>query len=547
MADLAVGSMFAGYRIESVAGRGGMGIVYRATDMALERVVALKFIAPELASAPGFRERFTTESRTAASLDHPNVIPIFHAGEHDGVVFLVMRYVEGEDLRSELQREGRLEPERAARIVAQMASALDAAHASGLVHRDVKPANVLLAANDHVYLTDFGLTKRMLTDPDQTKTGELVGTLNYLAPEQVRGEKVEPRTDIYALGCVLFHALTGRVPFPVEGNEAKLWAHVSEAAPSVSSETGIPPAFDAVIARAMEKRPSDRFETAGELGRAALEAVAPADTPAERPLVVASGPRKPYSRGDYNRALVRNALSDRFNLAILAGMLIAGLALNVLVLILPVALVVYGLAAARTYFDEDAQGRVLESERSKRRELLRSGRPIRDTSVFSPRIADLMRRALERDAQIRAAVDGADLPYQEVSDEVDRFLATMWQTAGRAEMLREGLHDAPPEAVESRLEQVKMAGDPQKGELVEALTRQLEVQRKMEAQLRRFYDQMEKLLVELDTVRGHLLTVSASTEADNQERLAEDVRDLREEMGAVAEGMAAAYAGQEPR
>ena len=188
MADLAVGSTFAGYRIESVAGRGGMGIVYRATDLGLERVVALKFIAGELSSTPGFRDRFTAESRTAASLDHPNMIPIFHAGEHEGVHFLVMRYVEGEDLRSELQKEGRLEPERAARIIAQVASALDAAHASGLVHRDVKPANVLLAPNDHVYLTDFGLTKRVLTDPDQTKTGELVGTLNYLAPEQVRGE-----------------------------------------------------------------------------------------------------------------------------------------------------------------------------------------------------------------------------------------------------------------------------------------------------------------------------------------------------------------------
>ena len=444
MADLAVGSTFAGYRLESVAGRGGMGIVYRATDLGLERVVALKFIAAELSSAPGFRDRFTAESRTAASLDHPNVIPIFHAGEHDGVHFLVMRYVEGEDLRSELQKEGRLEPERAARIIAQMASALDAAHASGLVHRDVKPANVLLAPNDHVYLTDFGLTKRVLTDPDQTKTGELVGTLNYLAPEQVRGEQVEPRTDIYALGCVLFHLLTGQVPFPLEGNEAKLWAHVSESPPPASSVAGVPMAFDPVIARAMEKRPSDRFETAGELGRAALEAAGAAGAPAERPPPAAPAPRKPYSRGDYNRALVLNALTDRFNLVIFAGMLVAGLLLGVLLLILPVALVVYGLAAARTYFDEDAQEKVLQGERSKRRMLLQSGGRARDPSAFSSRIADLMRRALDKDAQIRAAIDGADLPYQEVSDEVDRFLATLWQTAGRAELLREGLVDSPP-------------------------------------------------------------------------------------------------------
>jgi hypothetical protein len=413
------------------------------------------------------------------------------------------------------------------------------------VHRDVKPANVLLAANDHVYLTDFGLTKRLLTDPDQTKTGELVGTLNYVAPEQVRGEKIEPRTDVYALGCVLFHLLTGRVPFPLEGNEAKLWAHVSQAAPSASLAAGVPMVFDAVIARAMEKRPSDRFDTAGELGRAALEAADAPGVPAERPALAPQATRRPYSRGEYNRSLVQNALTDRFNLAILAGMLIAGLLLDVILLILPVALVVYGLAAARTYFDEEAQQKVLERERSKRRRLLQSGRPLRDPSVFSSRIADLMGRALQKDAQIRAAIEGADLPYREVSDEVDRFVATMWQTAGRAELLREGLTDTPPEAVAGRLEQVKSAGDPEKAGLVEALTQQLEVQLKMEAQLRRFYDQMEKLLVELDTVRGHLLTVSASTEADNQERLADDVRDLRQEMGAVAEGMAAAYAGQD--
>ncbi|HEX4759970.1 MAG TPA: serine/threonine-protein kinase [Thermoleophilaceae bacterium] len=537
--------MFAGYRIEGVAGRGGMGIVYRATDLALERVVALKFIAADLASAPGFRDRFTAESKTAASLDHPNVLPILHAGEHDGVLYLVMRYVEGEDLRSALQRNGRFEPERAAKVIAQIASALDAAHASGLVHRDVKPANVLLAPDDHAYLTDFGLTKRLLTDPEQTRTGRLVGTLNYVAPEQVRGEQIEPRTDVYALGCVLFHLLTGHVPFPLDGNEAKLWAHVSEPPPSASSVAGAPVAFDPVIARAMAKRPDDRFETAGELGRAALEAAGTGGFPTHRPSPAPEGLRKPYSRRAYNRALVQNALTDRFNLLILGGMLAVGLLFGVILLVLPVALVVYGLAAGRSYFDEDAQEKVLQHERTKRRQLFGSGKAIRDPSVFSSRIADLMGRALQKDAQIRAAIDGADLPYREVSDEVDRFLATMWQTAGRAELLREGLTDTPPEAVAARLEQVQRAGDPEKADLVEALTHQLEVQRKMETQLRRFYDRMERLLVELDTVRGHLLTVSASTEADSQERLADDVRDLRQEMGAVAEGMAAAYVGRE--
>jgi predicted Ser/Thr protein kinase len=544
VADLTAGSSFAGYRIEGIAGRGGMGVVYRARDEGLDRVVALKFIAPELASAPGFRERFTAESKTAASLDHPNVIPIYQAGEHEGMLFLAMRYVDGEDLRTELQREGRLEPERAARIVAQIAAALDVAHARGLVHRDVKPANVLLTPDDHVYLTDFGLTKRVVTDPEATKTGELVGSLNYVAPEQIRGEPVSPRTDVYGLGCLLFHVLTGRVPFPLEGNEAKLWAHVSEPPPLPSSVApGVPAAFDAVVTRAMQKRPEDRFQSAGELGRVATEAAAGRTPAGPLDLSPPQAPR-PYTRGEYNRALVLNALTAPFGVLLLAGMLVAGIVLDVFVVLLPIAIVLYLVAAVRTYLDEDVQRGVLERERSKRRSRLESGRPERALSEFSPRIADLMGRALEKDARIRAAIDRAELPYHEVSQEVDRFLATMWQTAARAELLCEGLRDAPPEAVARRLQEVQRAGDPSKGELIDALSEQLAVQQKMERQLLRFYDQMEQMLVELDTVRGHLITVSASTEADNQERLADEVRDLREEMGAVAEGMAAAYAEQ---
>ena len=202
-----------------------MGVVYWATDLALDRPVALKLIANAHAGDAVFRRRFTTESRTAASLDHPNVVPIFHAGEHDGVLYLAMRYVEGKDLATEIRERGRLEADRAVRIVAQVASALSAAHDSGLVHRDIKPANVLLTPEDHAYLSDFGLTKRARGDSQDTQTGHLVGTLNYVAPEQIRGEPVGPRSDIYALGCVLFHALTGRPPFPMESDEAKLWAH----------------------------------------------------------------------------------------------------------------------------------------------------------------------------------------------------------------------------------------------------------------------------------------------------------------------------------
>jgi Protein kinase domain len=516
-----------------------MGVVYRARDLSLDRVVALKFIAADLASTPGFRERFEAETKTAASLDHPNVIPIFQAGEQEGVLFLAMRYVDGDDLRSELQREGRIAPDRAARIVSQVAAALEAAHAAGLVHRDVKPANVLLTADDHAYLTDFGLTKRVIADAEATQTGQLVGSLNYVAPEQIRGEPVSPRTDVYGLGCLFFHILSGRVPFPLEGNEAKLWAHVSEPPPLASSVTpAVPATFDQVIVRAMEKRPDDRFQSAAELGRAIAETVA--GRAPVRDVDVAGPPRppRPYTRTQYNRALILNALTAPFGVCLLAGMIAAGVLFGVLGFILPVAIVLYMASAVRTYFDEDVQKEVLERERSKR---LESGRPEHDLSEFSPRIADLMARALEKDTRIRTAIDRAELPYQEVSSEVDRFLATMWQTAGRAELLSEGLRDTPPGAVSRRLEEVKAAGDPSKAELLDALSQQLAVQQKMEAQLLRFYDQMEQMLVELDTVRGHLITVSASTEADNQERLADDVRELREEMGAVAEGMAAAY------
>ncbi len=204
---LAPGATFGGYRVESQIGRGGMGVVYRATDLSLERPVALKLIAPDLAEDVSFRERFLREPRLAASLDHPNVIPIYEAGERDGQLYLAMRYVEGSDLKTIIEREGKLEPERALRIVAQVAAALDAAHRRALVHRDVKPANVLVDEDGHVYLTDFGITKQL--GGDSTDTGRVVGTLDYLAPEQIRGDPVDARTDVYALACVLYQCLSG--------------------------------------------------------------------------------------------------------------------------------------------------------------------------------------------------------------------------------------------------------------------------------------------------------------------------------------------------
>jgi serine/threonine protein kinase len=253
-----------------------MGVVYRATQLALQRVVALKVIAPEFANDPAFRARFKRESLTAALIEHPNVIPVYDAREENGVLFLTMRYVAGTDLRETIAREGRLEPRRAARIVALIASALDAAHAAGLVHRDIKPANILLAYNggeEQAFLTDFGLTKQTSSESGMTQTGMFVGTVDYVAPEQLQGGPVDARTDIYSLGCVLFQALTGTVPYPRENDLAKLYAHGSAPPPSVhAAAPDVNLAFDPVIVRAMAKDPNDRYLSAGDLGRAALAA-----------------------------------------------------------------------------------------------------------------------------------------------------------------------------------------------------------------------------------------------------------------------------------
>jgi hypothetical protein len=276
MADVAIGSEFAGHRIDAVAGRGGMGVVYRATHLALNRPVALKLIAPDLAEDEGFRTRFKQESMTAASIDHPNVIPIYHAGEEDGKLYITMRFVEGTDLRAMIAQQGKLDAGQAAEIVAQTAAALDAAHARGLVHRDVKPANVLIANADgqaHAYLTDFGLTKSVTSESGMTKTGMFVGTLDYIAPEQLQGGKLDARADVYALGCVLYQSLTGNVPYPRDTEPAKIWAHMSEPPPSVTQmRSDLSPQFEQIVKRAMAKAPNDRYLSAGDLGRAALAA-----------------------------------------------------------------------------------------------------------------------------------------------------------------------------------------------------------------------------------------------------------------------------------
>jgi len=275
MDDLVVGGRFAGYVIEGVAGRGGMGVVYRARQVRPSRVVGLKVISPDLAGDGGFRERFVDESEIAASIEHSNVIPVYEVGEDAGRLFIAMRFVQGTDLGRVIAAEGPVAPERAVGIVAQLTSALDAAHARGLVHRDVKPANVLIAREgdgDHVYLTDFGLAK-FAVGGGVTRTGMFVGTLDYAAPEQFEGRRVDARTDVYAAGCVLYNMLTGSVPFPRQDEAAVMWAHMSSGPPSVRELVpSLPREFDAVIARAMAKDPEQRYQSAGDLGRDARAA-----------------------------------------------------------------------------------------------------------------------------------------------------------------------------------------------------------------------------------------------------------------------------------
>lgn len=265
--ERAVGTEFAGHRIDAFVGRGGMGLVFRATDRTLDRAVALKVIAPEKADNATYRTRFERECRLAASLDHPNVVEIYHAGESDGLLYLTMRYVDGTDLGQLLHGGGSLEPARGAAILTQVAGALEEAHRSGLVHRDVKPENVLItqrAGREHAFLTDFGITKRADEEP-LTRTGVALGSPDYMAPEQVHGGEVDARADVYSLGCVLYHMLSGQVLFDRPGELEKLWAHVHDPPPRLAV-TGVPPALQEVLDRALAKDPRDRQQSAAELG-----------------------------------------------------------------------------------------------------------------------------------------------------------------------------------------------------------------------------------------------------------------------------------------
>src|SRR5829696_8025098 len=285
--DPAAGTEVAGYRIVEQAGSGGMGVVYRAEETGLGgRPVALKLLPAALAGDPDFRARFLREMRVAAAIDHPNIVPIYRAGEDRGLLYLAMRYVHASDLRRVLEAEGRLEPGRALAILDQVARALDAAHARGLVHRDVKPGNILLAPPvldgdpEHVYLVDFGLARSDNDDRSIGGGGSFLGTSRYAAPEQAAGRPVDGRTDGYALGCVLYECLTGRPPFPDGSGEALLLAHLEAAPPLVTTlRPDLPPALDQVITRALAKSPEDRFPTCRTLIVAAREALSSKGVP----------------------------------------------------------------------------------------------------------------------------------------------------------------------------------------------------------------------------------------------------------------------------
>ena len=277
MEELTVGATFADHQIVAVAGRGAMGTVYRARYRG--RDVALKVIAPELSEDREFRIRFQREYEAEVSIRHPNVVRVYGAGAKDGRLYVTMQFVEGSDLAT-LLRRGPLAPALAAQLIAQVADALDAAHARGIVHRDVKPANVLVEPDLHCILTDFGLMKNVnVSVAPLTQAGSFLGSCDYAAPEQLLGERIDARVDVYALGCMLYQAVTGEVPFPRPVAAATMLAHVDDVPPVVSARVPDAAALDPVVATAMAKDPDERYPTAGALGRAALNATSTRHAP----------------------------------------------------------------------------------------------------------------------------------------------------------------------------------------------------------------------------------------------------------------------------
>jgi Protein kinase domain len=296
MARLVPGSQLAGYVIEEQVGAGGMAVVFRARDAVLGRLAALKVLSPALAADVEFRARFLSESRAVASVEEPHIIPVYGAGEVDGVLYIATRFVAGGDLADVLQRAGgRLEPDRAAGLIGQVAAALDAAHAAGLVHRDVKPGNVLVDAGlvntglvntgpgrgEHAFLSDFGLSKRAMAISGLTATGTFLGTPDYSAPEQIRGLPLDGRADQYALACMAFTLLAGDLPFHRPETMATLFAHLNDPVPPLARyRADLPPGTDAVLARALAKEPAGRYPRCGDFAAALRDVLAGAGRPA---------------------------------------------------------------------------------------------------------------------------------------------------------------------------------------------------------------------------------------------------------------------------
>ncbi len=331
--DRIVGTEVAGYAIESVLGRGAMGVVYVARERSPARNVALKLITPAFAGDEVFRERFLREATAAAAIEHPNILPVYAVGESDGILYMAMRLVPGLDLREILGGAGQLALDRAVRIVGQVGDALDAAHARGLVHRDVKPANVLVTSRpdaddgDFCYLTDFGVSTWTASSAATiTMTGQLIGTANYVAPEQIEGERVDGRADQYALGCVLYECLTGRPPFSGRSPAAILYAHLHEQATSPSSlRPGMPPGVDAVVARAIEKDPGERYPSCRALTQDLRAALAGEPrVPARVPPTVAPH-RASASRARRRSMWIRGAAVGAILVVVLAGLAFVGL------------------------------------------------------------------------------------------------------------------------------------------------------------------------------------------------------------------------------
>jgi serine/threonine protein kinase len=279
MASLVPGRQLAGYVIEEQVGAGGMAVVFRARDGVLGRLAALKVLAPSLAADSEFRSRFLSESRAVASVEEPHIIPVYGAGEVDGVLYIASRFVAGGDLADALQQAGgKLQPARVASLIDQVGSALDAAHAAGLVHRDVKPGNILLDTTpgrpEHAYLSDFGLSKAAMANNGLTATGMFLGTPDYAAPEQIKGVPLDGRADQYSLACMAFVLLAGDAPFRRQETMATLFAHLNDPVPPLARyQGGLPPAADAVLARGLAKEPADRYERCGDFAAALHDAL----------------------------------------------------------------------------------------------------------------------------------------------------------------------------------------------------------------------------------------------------------------------------------